>query len=237
LTHLAREPIDVARAAGQHREYERALESLGCSVVRAEAEPEHPDAVFVEYTAIVAGQLAVLTRPGAASRRGEVDSVAKVLSRYRRLAYLEAPATLDGGDVLFHGGVLYVGRSGRTNDDALAQLARLAAPFGISVVPVAITGCLHLKSAVTAVGDRLLLANPSWLDLGQFPDCDVVEVDPAEPGAANALRIGDRVVCAAAFPRTRERLVRAGLDPVVIDVSELAKAEGALTCCSIVFEA
>ena len=236
LTHLARQPIDVALASRQHRDYERVLESLGCSIVRMEAEPGYPDAVFVEDTAVVLDELAIVTRPGAASRRGEVDSVARALRPYRHVVALEAPATLDGGDVLRVGREIYVGRSGRTSDAAIQQLGRLVAPWGYAVTPVSVSGCLHLKSAVTAIGDRLLLANPSWIDLTQFRDCEVVEVDPGEASAANALAIGGEVICAAAYPRTNERLARRNLDVVTVDVSEIAKAEGALTCCSIVFE-
>ncbi|MEO5818820.1 MAG: dimethylargininase, partial [Gemmatimonadaceae bacterium] len=146
LTHLERVVIDVERAAQQHAAYEALLESLGADIVRAAAAPDHPDAVFVEDTAIVLDEIAVITRPGAASRRGELDAVASLLSAYRVLLTLTDPATLDGGDVIRMGRTLYVGRSGRTNEAGIEQLRRLIAPHDYRVVPVDFAGCLHLKS-------------------------------------------------------------------------------------------
>ena len=151
LTHLARVPIDYQRAVQQHVAYERCLERLGCTVERLPDAPELPDSVFVEDAAVVFDDLAVIARPGAASRRPEVDAVAAALRAHRRLAFIEAPGTLDGGDVLVTPGKVFVGISGRTNADGVDQLATLIAPLGFDVVPVPVTGCLHLKSAVTAV--------------------------------------------------------------------------------------
>jgi len=236
LTHLAREPIDVPRARAQHAAYEKLLGSLGVSVVRADSAPELPDAVFIEDTAIVLDEIAVLTRPGAVSRREETASVAAVLASYRALRAMAAPATLDGGDVLRCGRTLYVGRSGRTNDAGIAQLGGLAAPFGYEVVPVAFSGCLHLKSAVTALADDLLLVNPEWVSPDAFPGQQALCVDEGEPYAANALRAGDAVVFPAQFPRTRARLVERGLRVAEVECDELAKAEGAVTCCCLLFE-
>jgi dimethylargininase len=237
LTHLEREPIDVARAEAQHRAYEEALRELGCTVVRLPAEPDLPDAVFVEDAAIVLDEVAVLTRPGAASRRAEVASVAAGLGPYRPLVRLEAPATLDGGDVLRVGRTLYVGRSARTSAAGAEQLAARVAPHGYGVVAVPLEGCLHLKSAATLVAPGVLLVQPAWVAADAFdPALERVAVDPAEPFAANALRIGPHVVHPAAFPRTRERLEARGIAVRPVDLSELAKAEGAVTCCSLVLE-
>jgi len=236
LTHLSREPIDVPRARAQHASYERLLGSLGVSVVRADSAPELPDAVFIEDTAIVLDEIAVLTRPGAVSRREETASVAALLESYRTLRAMTAPATLDGGDVLRCGRTLYAGRSGRTNDAGIAQLGSLVAPFGYEVVPVSFSGCLHLKSAVTALADDLLLVNPEWVSPDAFPAQQALFVDDGEPYAANALRVGDAVVFPARFPRTRARLIERGLRVAEIACDELAKAEGALTCCSLLFE-
>lgn len=237
LTHLAREPIDVARAVTQHAAYERLLESLGVAVVRVPAVPELPDAVFIEDTAIVLDELAVVTRPGAPSRQAESAAVAPVLARYRPVRSMAAPATLDGGDVLRLGRTLYVGRSGRTNPQGVEELRGIVAHFGYGVVAVEFAGCLHLKSAVTAVADRVLLMNPEWVPAAAFPGCEIVQVDASEPYAANALRIGDSLVFPAEFPLTRERLAARGLRIVTTACGELAKAEGAVTCCSLVFEA
>ncbi|GAB3366637.1 N(G),N(G)-dimethylarginine dimethylaminohydrolase [Lysobacter rhizosphaerae] len=236
LTHVARTPIDVARADAQHRAYQRALSALGCRVLVLEAEPSMPDAVFVEDVAIVLDEVAVMTRPGAESRRGEGASVAELLRRYRPLRAIEAPGTLDGGDVLRVGRTLYVGQSGRSNAEGSAQLQAAIEEFGYHVQSVPIHGCLHLKSAVTALRDDTLLLQPAWIDAASFPGFAIIEVDPAEEHAANILRIGDVAVMPACFPRTAQRIRDAGFEVVTVDVTELQKAEGATTCCSLVFE-
>ena len=236
LSYLEREPIDVGLAVRQHVAYERCLADLGCNVTSLPSEPALPDSVFVEDTAIVLDELAVITRPGAASRRPETASVAAALAPWRRLLHLEPPGTLDGGDVLVVGRRIFVGRSLRSDAAGHGQLRDLVAPRGYSVVPVPVRGCLHLKSAVTALSADRLLLNPAWADGSAFAGFGIIEVDPAEPHAANALRIGESVVFPAAFERTRRRLEGAGIGVVTVDVSELAKAEGAVTCCSLVFE-
>jgi dimethylargininase len=233
LTHLAREPIDVARAEAQHADYERALEGLGCTVQRVAAAPSHPDAVFIEDTAIVLDELAVITRPGAASRRAETVAVAEALAAWRPLVTIEAPGTLDGGDVLRVGRTIFVGRSGRSNDDGIAQLRACTSHHGYRVVPVNVTGCLHLKSAVTALDDDTLLLNEAWVAPESFAPLQWVRVDDDEPMAANVLRVGTRLLAAEAFPRTVDILRERGYDVITVPADELAKAEGAVTCCSL----
>ncbi len=235
LTHLRRTPIDPAAAAAQHREYEARLAGLGCTLVRIPADPDLPDCVFVEDTAVVLDEVAVITRPGAPARRPETPAVASVLARYRSLVRIEPPATLDGGDVLVLGRTVYVGRSGRTNREGIAALRDLLAPHGYRVAAVPVRGCLHLKSAAVPLAPDRVLANPAWVDPEAFAGAGVIEIDPGEPFAANALAVGRAVILPAAFPRTRDRLAAAGLAPVTVDVSELAKAEGGVTCCSLVF--
>ena len=237
LTHLGRRTVDVARAERQHAAYEACLVSLGCRLERLPADPDLPDCVFIEDTAVVVAEAAVITHPGAPSRQRETAAVAGALARFRTLFRIEAPGALDGGDVLQVDRVLYVGASGRTNAAGIAQLAGLLRPFGYAVVPVAMSGCLHLKTAVTAVTDGTLLVNRSWVDTAAFAGFQLVDVDPAEPWGANALRVGDALVYPAAFPRTRERLEALGLDVRTVAVDELAKAEGAVTCCSLIFTA
>jgi dimethylargininase len=236
LTHVARTAIAIDKADAQHRAYQRVLASLGCRVLVLDAEPAMPDAVFVEDVAVVLDEVAVMTRPGAASRRLEGAGVAELLGRYRLLRAIEEPGTLDGGDVLRVGRTLYVGQSGRSNAEGVAQLQAAVAEFGYQVQPVPIRGCLHLKSAVTAVRDDTLLLQPAWVDAATFPGFSIIEVDPGEEHAANILRIGDVAVMPACFPRTEQRLRDAGIEVVTVDVSELQKAEGATTCCSLVFE-
>ena len=237
LSFVPRTPIDVARASVQHQAYCAALAACGCEVVMLPAQPGLPDSVFVEDVALVFDEVAVLTRPGAESRRGEVASVAEVLAGYRPLLRIEAPGTLDGGDVLRVGREVYVGQSARSNPEGIAQLGALLAPHGYRVQGVPTHGCLHLKSAATVVADGTLLVQPAWVDPAVFAQYRLIEVDPAEEHAANVLRIGDRVIQPDCFPRTRARLEAAGVAVVPVDVSELQKAEGAVTCCSLVFEA
>lgn len=237
LVHQERRPIDVALAVRQHRRYEEALASLGCRVEALPADPELADSVFVEDACVVLDEVAVITRPGAESRRPETAPIARALAPYRPLVSIESPGTLDGGDVLRIGRTLYVGLSGRSNQAAIDQLSRALAPYGYAVCGVAVRGCLHLKSAVTAVDDDTVLVNPEWVDATVFTGTRAIEIDPRERGAANVLRIGERVIYPASFPATRRRLAAAGVDVVEVDVSELQKAEGAVTCCSLVFEA
>jgi len=237
LTHLVRAPIDYATADAQHRAYEQCLVARGCELVRLPAEPELPDSVFVEDVAVVLDELAVITRPGAESRRPESPTIAEALRPYRPLAFVEPPGTLDGGDVLRVERKLFVGLSARTSVAGIAQLARIVGPLGYEVTAVEVGGCLHLKSAATLVAPGVVLVNPRWLPAGAFGGFQRVEVDPAEPHGANALRVGEAVVYPAACPRTRERLERHGVPVISVDVSELAKAEGGVTCCSLIFSA
>jgi dimethylargininase len=235
LTHLPRDPIDVSKAVAEHACYEEALRSLGATIVRASGEPTLPDAVFVEDTALALDEVAVLTRPGAASRRAEVESMAQVLSAYRPLVRIQPPGTLDGGDVLRVGRRLYVGLSSRTNRAGIAQLEALVDQWGYEVIPVPVSGCLHLKSAVTQVTDDLLLINDRWVRPQCFGSMEMVTVAPAEPDGANGLRIGAAVIYPAHHPETAERLAGAGVRVVPVPCAELAKAEGGVTCCSVLF--
>lgn len=240
LTHLSREPIDYARAVAEHAQYEATLRRLDCRVQRLPDAPDLPDSVFVEDAAVVLDDLAVIARPGAVSRRPEVEAMAAALAPHRPLARIEAPGTLDGGDVLMTPGRAFVGISGRTNDEGARQLRAILAPHGVEVIAVPVTGCLHLKSAVTLAslppegGRRVLVVNPDWVDVGHFAEFDLIEVDPSEPTAANVLCLGTNVICAAEHPKTRARLETAGLKTLTVPAGELAKAEGGVTCCSVV---
>jgi dimethylargininase len=236
LTHLTRAPIDVDRAQRQHETYEATLEELGCRVSRLPSEPLLPDAVFVEDTAVVIAEIAIVARPGAMSRRAETASVTPALARYRHVVTIDEPATLDGGDVVRFGQRFFVGLSSRTSEAGVEALRSLVTPFGYTVTPVPVAGCLHLKSAATAVAANVVLLNPSLVDPRQFGTFAIVECDPDEPMAANALLIGETVVVAEGFPKTRARLEKHGLRVVAVDLSELAKAEGAVTCCSLLIE-
>ena len=230
LTFSERERIDYTLAVSQHEEYRKLLSSLGCEVVVLPADDRHPDCVFIEDTAIVLDDLAVILRPGAESRRGETGPVTAALARYRPLAYIEAPATIDGGDVLVLDDRIYAGLSTRTNDDAIDQLRRHTRR---EVIGVPVNGILHLKSAVTRVSRDTLLINRAFVDASIFAGWKLIDVDPEEPSAANALLAGEVVVFPAELPRTRARLEASGLDVRTVAQSELAKAEGGVTCCSL----
>jgi dimethylargininase len=230
LTFLDRQPIDPARARTQHRAYESFLSSRGWEVRQLSGEAGLPDCVFIEDTAVVLDELAILAWPGAASRRAELAAVEQALRPLRPLARIKPPGLLDGGDVLQVGRRLYVGLSQRTNARAIEQLRRLSEPLGYQTIPVPIRGCLHLKSAATAVGANSVLISRRYVDSDLFAGCELIDVDAAEPLGANVLLLDDVVLVDQAFPRTRERLESAGIRTAALDLSELAKAEGGLTC-------
>ena len=235
LTHVPRVAIDVDRAREQHAAYEEILAHLGCELIRLPEAPDLPDSVFVEDTAIVLDDLALITRPGAASRRAECEAIETTLRPFRETVRITSPGTIDGGDVLVMGRRIFVGRSGRTNEEAIAQVRRMVEPLGYRVAAIDVSGCLHLKSAVTGVAEDAVLVNEAWVDPACFAPFDIVRIDPSEPHAANALQVGDRVIYPLDYPRTAERLIQRGVRLELVDLSELAKAEGAVTCCSLVF--
>ena len=235
LTFSPRVAIDTELALQQHEHYQSVLTSLGCKVVVVPTEAGLADSVFIEDTALVLNEIAVLCRPGAASRRPEVAGVADTLKKYRTLVSIEAPGTLDGGDLLLIGNVIYAGLSTRSNQNGIDQLRGIVADYGYSVRPVETTQCLHLKSAVSEVAPGLLLINPDWIDASAFGDCKLIDIDKEEAHAANALRVGDSVIYPSSFPRTLDLLLNRGINVMPVDLSELQKAEGAVTCCSLIF--
>jgi dimethylargininase len=234
LTFLRRASIDIALAQQQHQHYQSVLSSLGCEVVVVPTEPGLADSVFIEDTAIVLDEVAVLLRPGAASRVPEVAGVETVLRQYRTLASIQPPGTLDGGDLLRIGNVIFAGLSTRSNQSGIDQLHDIVIDYGFSVRTVKTTKCLHLKSAVSEVAPGTLLINPDWIDDSAFGDYELIEVDREEPHGANALLVGRNVLFPASFPRTLDKLVTHGINVTPIDLSELQKAEGAATCCSLI---
>jgi dimethylargininase len=236
LTHLERQPIDLDLARAQHHAYETALRELGCEVISLPPEADLPDSVFVEDVALVFDEVAIITRPGADSRKPEIKSIARALQPYRTLCFIEAPGTLDGGDVQCVGQTVYIGLSSRSNQSAVEQTQQILAPYGYTVKGVEVTGCLHLKSAVTQVSQDTLLINPAWVDRSIFGDMKFIEVDESEPSAANAVWIDDAVIYPSSFPKTRRCLEDAGLHLKIVDATEVAKAEGAVTCCSLIFK-
>ena len=234
LSFHSPQPIDVARAMEQHRAYRDCLEELGVRVVSLPAEPDLPDAVFVEDPVVVVDEVAIISNMGAPSRRPEARTLIDALSPYRPLQFLKESATLDGGDVLRIGRSLFVGLSRRTNLEGISQLHDLLRPYDYQVQQVAIRGCLHLKSACSYIGNGTVLINPSWIEAEPLRGFEWLEVPAEEPAAANALLIGDVVIMPASFPKTRARLEGRGFRARAIDVSELQKAEAGVTCCSVI---
>ena len=237
LTHVDRVAIDFARIEAQHAAYVATLRAVGLEVVERPALPEHPDSVSVEDAAVVLGDLAILTRPGTASRLDEPAHLRPALeSLGLRIATLDAPATLDGGDVLRVGWRLYVGQGTRTNAHGIAQFAALAGALGYAVVAVPLGPSLHLKTAVTALDDDTLLVNRAGVDASRFGALRVIDVDVREPFAANVLRLPRALVVNAAFPATRRRVeahaTAHGIGVHAVDIGEFGKAEAGLTCLS-----
>jgi dimethylargininase len=236
LSFIDRKPIDLAKAQKQHHAYENLLETLGARVISLPAEPDLPDSMFVEDPAIVLDELAVILPLGTVTRRREAPSIAQVLAKFRKLQYISLPAILEGGDVLRIGRKLFVGLTQRSNAEGIRQLAAILAPHDYEVISVPVTGCLHLKSAVTHLGGTTLLANRAWFDTSPLAGHEWIDVDPTEPNAANALALGGTIIFPASFPSTRARIEARSFRVTRLDISELQKAESGLTCSSLLFE-
>jgi len=226
-------PIDGQVAARQHAEYRRMLRRCGATLRVLRANRRYPDCVFIEDTAVVLDEAAILCSMGHSSRRGEPAGIEPVLRRYREICRIELPATIDGGDVLRVGRRLIVGLSRRTNVAAAGLLSTIAGRYGYEVAPVAVTGCLHLKSACTALPDGRLLANPAWVDCSALRQFELVPIPACEPKAANVALVGETVCAAAGHPQTVDLLRNLGFHVVTTDLSEFAKADGCVTCLSL----
>jgi len=237
LTFVARAPIDLAKAVKQHRAYEQVLEKAGAKVISLPAEPALADSMFVEDPAMVLDELALIFPLGTESRRSEAPSLAKALSRFRELKYVQLPGTAEGGDILRVGRHLFAGLSKRTNEEGIRQLKSIVGEYGYTVTAVPVSGCLHLKSAVTFLGRNTLLANRKWFDSSCMPRFEWIDVAPEEPHAANALAFNGTVILPASFPLTRKRIEEQGFKVLPLDISELQKAESGLTCSSLLFDA
>jgi dimethylargininase len=217
LTFVARAPIDPAKAVEQHRAYERMLEKFGAKIDSLPAEATLPDSMFVEDPAMVLDELAVIFPLGTASRRAEAVSLALAIASYRPLKHVQLPGTVEGGDILRIGRQLFAGLSKRTNEEGIRRLRSILEPYDYKVAAVPVTGCLHLKSAVTFLGRNTLLANPDWFDASCLPGYEWIDVAPEEPHAANALAFGNTVILPASFPQTRSRVEARGFE-VGVDV-------------------
>jgi dimethylargininase len=237
LTFIDRQPIDFLRAVQQHSEYRQLLRDLGAVVIDLPRDDRCPDCCFLEDTALVLDEIAVITRPGTETRLQEVDGVAPTVMKYRNVVRIDAPGTLEGGDILRMGRNLFVGLSARTNQHGIAQLRNAVQTYGYIVIAVELKGALHLKSVCTALDDNTVLADRRLFDTSAFSEYRMIEVPAAEPSAANVLRINGAICMHAAFHQTAELLQTHGFEVRTVDVSEFLKAEAALTCMSIPFYA
>lgn len=236
LGFIERKQIDFARAVQQLEAYRQALRSCGVEVTCLPEDLSHPDACFVEDTAIVLDEIAIICNPGALSRRGETPPIASELAKYRELTYIQSPGTIDGGDVLIAGTRILVGRSNRTNDEGIGMLARITGAFGYRLSAVDVKGCLHFKSACTAINDETLLVNTEWVDPAVLSGFRLIDVPRDEQWSANVLRVEDTVFVQADFPRTLDRIREVHNMVETLDVSEFRKAEASLTCLSLIFK-
>ena len=237
LSFIERKPIDMEKARAQHQAYEALLAKLGANVISLPEDPELPDSMFVEDPAVVLDEIAIICSLGTASRRKEAPAIAVALEKFRPLAHIKLPGTLEGGDVLRVGKKVFVGFTARSNPEGIRQLAVILDHYGYDLTAVPVTGCLHLKSAVTCLGPNTLLANRHWFDAKRFPGFDWVDVDPGEPHAGNALLIKDNVIFPASFPKTLANIQSKGFKVLPLDISELQKAESGLTCSCLLFNA
>jgi dimethylargininase len=232
LTHLKRKPIRVAKAEAQWEAYVAALQAEGFRTLEVEAADEFPDSVFIEDTVVMLGQTAVITSPGAESRRGEPDAVAETIKGLGLATkHIRLPGTLDGGDVLKIGKTIYVGRGGRTNADGIRQFRAIAGELGYTVVAVPVTKALHLKSSVTALPDGTVIGHPTLVDHPElFPR--YLEM-PEVSGVAVLVLSASAVLMAASAPKSVALIENLGYRVVTVDIAEFEKLEGCVTCLSV----
>ncbi|MEZ6063994.1 MAG: arginine deiminase family protein [Planctomycetaceae bacterium] len=236
LTFLQRQPLNFESLRRQHRNYCRLLNECGAEVRVLNASVDCADATFVEDTAVVLDEIAVLASMGVESRNREPAAMESVLREFRSIARIVSPGQLEGGDVLRVGRELIVGLSSRTNRDGVNQLRSIVERFGYRVHPVRVRGSLHLKTACTALPDGALLVNRNWLDTSALAGRECLDVPADEPWAANVALVNATVVVAGGNPQTADLLVSRGLTVRTAEVSEFAKAEGGVTCLSLLFE-
>ena len=235
LVHKERQVIDLELAQEQHAAYERVIENLGYQLIRLPVMASYPCSAFVDDTAVVLDELAIITRPGAESRRGEIESIAEVLGQYRTLVHMDAPCELDGGDVLRIDKTLFVGHSERTNRRGIEKLHGIVEPHGYNVRVVTVKGCPHLKAAASLVAPGAVLLNPDRVAPADFDGLVTINVAAGEPDAANTLLLSDHVLVPSGFPKTCRQLDALGIPLIELADSELTKAESGLSGCTLAF--
>ena len=233
LTFLKRQPIDCALAQQQHRAYCRMLRREGMRVRTLQTHLRSPDATFVEDTAIVLDEIAILASPGDTTRRRELVAIERELTCLHSIRRIEPPALLEGGDVLRLNRELFVGLSSRTNRKGIEALTQISQPCGYRVIPIPINGCLHLKTGCTALSEHTLLINPNWIDTSKLSRFKLISTPADEPWGANVLRLGEQIWLPAAHRQTAAVLQRLGFQVKTLELSEFAKAEGGISCLSL----
>lgn len=235
LTHLDRKIIDLENARKQLEQYRNLLQSLGVDVVSLQVNREYPDSVFIEDAAIVLPELAIQCSIGAKSRQQEPDAIAAYLAAFKTVAKLPDDATLDGGDVLVFDKNILVGRSGRTNEAGFQTLQKLVSPFGYRTQSIEVKGALHLKTAICALDHNRLLVNPAWISERSLEGFELVAIPSDERFGANILRLESCIVVADEHPKTAALIRSLGFQVEATPISEFQKAEGGLTCLSLIF--
>jgi dimethylargininase len=235
LTTQSGPPVRLEDLLEQHAAYCRLLETLGIHLIRMDPLPGFPDAYFVEDTAVVTPEIAVITRPGAPERRGEEQTVARILGRYRTVKAIQPPGTLDGGDVMIAGRQVFIGLSGRTDAQGADQLVRLLTPWGYRCTRVPVNDGLHLKSSVAPLDDGRLLILSSWAPRPEFDGCPKLLVQPAEAHACNTLAVNNHLITPAGYPGTRAQLEALDHPIHTLDTHAFRRMDGGLSCLSLRF--
>jgi dimethylargininase len=236
VSFIDRVAIDLQKMKQQHRAYEEMLRSMGYEVIQIPADDSCPDCCFIEDTALLLDEIAVITYPGSVARRGEVPGVVPTIEKYRKTLRIEPPATLEGGDVLRIGRNLYVGLTQRTNPEGVDALRTLVAPYGYKVTAVPTPGALHMKSVCTAADDRTIVADPRRVDVSPLRDYDMIEIAPEEWMGGDLLPINGTLWMIEGFPKLKSALEARGFNVRTLNMSEFLKAEAGLTCLSLLFE-
>jgi len=235
LTFVESKPINIEKAAREHKNYCRVLEQCGARVITLDVNRLLPDSVFVEDPVVVFDEVAILTSMGVESRRREGSALEIFFRHYRDVKHISLPAKIEGGDVLKIGRSVFVGQSSRTNSAGIEALATIIEPLGYNVIPVRVNGCLHLKTGCTALDKESVVLNPQWVDVAPFQAYRLIETLPQEPFGANILPINDTICMNAAFPKTIDVIRSLGYNVITIDIAEFIKAEAGLTCMCVPF--
>lgn len=225
---------DYSKALQQHEAYEEALLMCGLEVITLEADENYPDATFVEDVALLTPHCAIITRPGAESRRGEIEEMKEVLrSEYEKIAYIQAPGTIEAGDIMMVGNHYYIGVSARTNSEGAKQMMAILEKYDMTGSVVTLEEVLHLKTGLAYLENNHLVACGEFLKKEEFQKYDIIEIDKQESYAANCIWVNDRVIIPKGFPKAKKAIEKTGYEIIELDMSEFQKLDGGLSCLSL----